>query len=300
LREEGGVPAISERQAEGARIGALAAWGRSRLNHQSSSAGLDAERLLAHCAGIARSVVIAFPERELPADAAACYRAAIERRASGEPLAYITGVREFYSLPLQISADVLVPRPETELLVDAALKCLKDASPQAAALELGTGSGAVAIALQRTLPALRLTAVDVDSKALAIAAANAKRLGCPIRFLISDWFQALGAETFDLVVANPPYVASGDAHFDSALGFEPRLALDGGKDGLEAYRQILAAAADHLSPQACVVFEHGYDQRERLAALATARGYEPIWMLDDLSGQPRVMGLRLHSTGSHG
>lgn len=255
-----------------------------------AAARREAERLLAHCAGLAPSTVLAFPERPVGTESAAAFRTAVARRAAGEPLAYITGRREFYSLSLSVTPEVLVPRPETETLVDAALERLPAGSP-ATVLDLGTGSGALALAIAHERPTLSVTGLDRDPAALAVARSNAARLGLDVRWLSSHWFAAVAGERFDLIVANPPYVASGDAHFSGPLRFEPRLALDGGSDGLEAYRAILAGAREHLHGTGLLVLEHGFDQRAAVTALASEQGYAIAFVREDLAGLPRVVAL---------
>jgi len=254
------------------------------------SARREATLLLAHCGAFPVSTVLAFPERGVAAPLAAAFRAVVARRAAGEPFAYITGTREFYSLSLAVTAAVLVPRPETETLVEAVLARLPAQAP-AAVLDLGTGSGAIALALKHERPALAVTAVDRDTAALAVARANAERLGLDVRWLESNWFAAVAGERFDSVVANPPYVASGAAELAGALRYEPRQALDGGRDGLDAYRAILAGARDQLRPDGVLVLEHGSDQRAALTALAAQSGFRTAFVCEDLAGLPRVLGL---------
>jgi release factor glutamine methyltransferase len=262
------------------------AWAISQLEAVTETARLEAELLLAEMAGVGRAAVIAHPERKLNAGQAACFEAAVARRRSGEPLAYIVGRREFYSLDLSVRSDVLVPRPETEALVDAALARLP--MNAASVVDLGTGSGAIALALKHLRPALDITAVDCEEAALDVARANARTLGVDVNWLRSDWFSALEGFRFDLIVSNPPYVASGDPHFDGALAHEPRIALDGGVDGLDAYRAVFRDVSTHLAPGGWLVFEHGFDQREAVCELARAAGFELEAGIDDLAGLPRV------------
>lgn len=251
---------------------------------------LDAELLLAHCTGWSRGTLIAFPEREVGSPNAESFRAAVERRAAGVPLAYLTGTREFFSLTLAVSNDVLVPRPETETLVEAALEQI-DASSARTVLDLGTGSGAIALALKHERAVLEVTGVDADDAAFRAARGNAKRLGLDVRFVRSSWFETLAGERFDLIVANPPYVPSADPHFSGPLRFEPRAALDGGVDGLAAFRSILESAHAHMTRGAALIFEHGFDQRAAVAALAAAWGFAVAFQRDDLAGQARVLAL---------
>jgi release factor glutamine methyltransferase len=270
--------------------GALIARAEAELRPVTDTARLEAELLLAQATGLARAAIIAGPERTIGADAASRFEVLVARRSRGEPLAYIVGYREFYSLGLAVGPAVLVPRPETEALVDAALDRL--AKLGAKVLDLGTGSGAIALALKHERRDLAVTAVDCDAAALEIARANARALGLEIRCLRSDWYAALAGERFDLVVSNPPYVASGDPHFEGALAHEPRIALDGGGDGLKAHRAILRDAHLHLAPGGRLLVEHGFEQREALTRLASASGLTLDAAIDDLAGLPRVASFR--------
>jgi release factor glutamine methyltransferase len=254
---------------------------------ESTNARLDSELLLSFVAGVNRGALFAYSERVLDAALVERFFAAVQRCARGEPLAYITGEREFYSLALCITPDVLVPRGDTESLVDAVLDHLQDA-PRSSVLDVGTGSGAIALALKQQRPDLPVTAIDCDSAALRVAAGNAARLGLDVRFVESNWFAALRGERFAVIVSNPPYVRGDDPHFDGPLRYEPRLALDGGSDGLTAYRAIFAAAPEHLEPGGVLLLEHGYDQRAPLLELAAEHGFAPIALRDDLAGVPRV------------
>jgi release factor glutamine methyltransferase len=266
--------------------GDLVAWAEARLSAVSDAARLEAEVLLADSTGLNRAAVMAHPELALDSAQAARLAAFVARRSRGEPLAYIVGRREFYSLPLAVTAAVLVPRPETELLVEAALQ--QHPAMTARVLDLGTGSGAIALALKSERPEWEVTAIDCSLAALEIARLNAMRLGLEVCWLQSDWFAAIADLSFDLIVSNPPYVPSRDPHFAAALGHEPRIALDGGADGLEAYRSILSEAAAYLAPQGKILFEHGYDQRAALIELAAMHSWSAVAALDDLAGQPRV------------
>jgi release factor glutamine methyltransferase len=258
------------------------------LTAVSETPRLDAELLLAFATRRARSAVIAFPERALdPADAS-LFAALIERRARGEPLAYLTEQREFFSLPLAVTPDVLVPRSETELLVELALAVVASAA-RPAVLDIGTGSGAIALAIKRARSDALVTATDRSAAALGVARRNAAQLALDVRFIESDWLEKLGPETFDVIVSNPPYVRSADVK--GALAFEPRLALDGGADGLDAYRALFVKAPDHLNAGGALLVEHGADQRAELVALAEANGWRVAAAHDDLAGRPRVLEL---------
>jgi release factor glutamine methyltransferase len=275
--------------------GELVAWAAARLAAVSATARLEAELLLAASAGLDRMRVIAYPERRLTPTQAEQLGASVERRSSGEPLAYILGRREFYSLELEVGPDVLVPRPETELLVELALA--QDLPAGAGVLDLGTGSGAIALALKSQRPDLDLVAVDCSPAALAVAAGNGRRLGLAVRWRQSDWFGALAGSRFALIVSNPPYVASGDSHFDGPLRHEPRLALDGGASGLDACGAILAGAAAHLTAAGMLLFEHGCDQRAELIALAASHGFTVAALAEDLAGRPRVAAFVMADAG---
>jgi release factor glutamine methyltransferase len=270
------------------QAGGVLAEAEAALAPCSDSPRLDAELLLAFAAERTRSSVLAFPERVLEAHVAAKFRALLARRARGEPLAYLTGEREFFSLPLAVTPEVLVPRAETELLVEAALAGF-GAGAAPALLDLGTGSGAIALAIKQALPAARVTATDRSAAALEVARRNATRLGLDVRFVESDWFAKLRGETFDVIVSNPPYVKS--AEVTGPLAHEPRLALDGGADGLDAYRALLSGGGEHLAARGMVVLEHGAEQRPALAALAAEHGWRVAAAHDDLAGRPRVLVL---------
>jgi release factor glutamine methyltransferase len=262
------------------------AWAVSRLEPVTATARLEAELLLAELAGLRRAAVIAHPERNLSAEQASRLAAVVARRRRGEPLAYIVGHKEFFSLGLSVRADVLVPRPETELLVEAALSRLPGGTVRV--LDLGTGSGAIALALKNERPELAVFGVDCEQAALVVAAENAAALGLDVRWIRSDWFSALDGEQFALIVSNPPYVRTDDAHFNTGLAHEPRIALDGGPDGLDAYRRILLGASAHLVRDGWLIFEHGFDQRDALTVLAAASGFRLEAGIEDLAGLPRV------------
>jgi len=237
-----------------------------------------------------RAWLIAHADEAAGVDAERAFAALVERRGKGEPIAYILGEREFYGLELGVTPAVLIPRPETELLVELALARMPENAAMRV-LDLGTGSGAIAVALAKERPQARLTAVDVDYAAISAARANAKRHRVSVRFFCGDWFGALSGEMFDLIVSNPPYVAAADPHL--AMGdvrFEPRRALIGGADGLDCIRAIIAKAGAHLQPGAWLLFEHGYDQAETCRALLQARGYRQVQSWPDLAGIPRVSG----------
>jgi len=270
-------------------VGELVSQAVRALAGASSSPLLDAELLIAFATGQRRSSVLAFPERRVPFARAEELERLIARRVRGEPLAYLTRTQEFFSLPLRVTPAVLIPRPETELLVEEALAhCPR--GERCAVLDLGTGSGAIALAIKHERPEAQVTAADVSGAALTVASANAQRLGLDVRFVESNWFAALADERFDLIVCNPPYVAAEDRAF-AELAFEPRLALDGGADGLDSLRLVLAAARDHLNRNGLLLLEHGYDQRAALVKLAAALGWQVVAARADLAGHARVLVL---------
>ena len=259
-----------------------------RLAAESDTPRLDADVLLAFATGRARASLLAFPERELEPDTTGRFAALVTRRANGEPLAYLTGRREFFSLVLEVSPEVLIPRPETELLVERTLaRCVSLRRPKV--LDVGTGSGAIALAVKHALSEALVTGADVSAEALAVARANAAWLGLDARWVESRWLEAFAGERFDVIASNPPYVRS--AEVCGALKREPRLALDGGTDGLDAYRVLLAEAPNHLHPGGVLLIEHGAAQRPELVALAIDFGWRVAAEHDDLAGRPRVLEL---------
>ena len=270
--------------------GELVRRAAARLESVSDTPRLDAELLVAHVAGATRSAVIAFPERTLDADGERRLDALIERREAGEPLAYLVGEKEFYSLTLAVSPAVLVPRPETEHVVDAALARLAGVA-EPSVLDLGTGSGAIALAIRHERRDAIVVGVDSSGEALEIARANGERLGLAVEWRQSDWFCALRGRTFRAIVCNPPYLASDDPHF-ARLGFEPRAALDGGPDGLDAIRRVLDGAPAHLEADGVLIIEHGHEQQAAVAALAERAGFDVLDAGRDLEGRPRYVVLR--------
>ena len=258
---------------------------------QARAAGverLDAQWILGHLTGRSRAWLLAHDEQSLPASAAGSWPGLLERRARGEPLAYVLGRTEFCGLTLQVSPAVLIPRPETEMLVDWALECLR-AAPAQNFVDLGTGSGAIALALLHAHPLLQALATDASADALAVAQANAQVLGLPLRLAQGDWWSAVGDARFGLAVSNPPYIACGDPHLP-ALAHEPGSALSPGGDGLDALRRIVAGAPAHLLPGAWLLLEHGHDQAEAVRALLSAQGFEVPQTRPDLAGLPRCTG----------
>lgn len=257
--------------------------------------GLETRILLMHALGLTRVQLITHSERCLTAEEAQRFTALVQRRITGEPIAYITGQREFFGLPFSVTKDVLIPRPETELLVELALE---RAPHGARVLDLGTGSGAIAIAIAHSRPDLQLTALDSSTAALAIAQQNAIRNLPPqaVRFLHSDWYRALTADAqFDLIISNPPYIVAGDSHLRQGdLRFEPIGALTDHADGLSALRTIVKGAAAHLVAGGWLLLEHGYDQSAAVRELLIAEGYRQVQSWRDLAGIERASGgLRL-------
>ena len=275
-------------QSDATPIGQLLDWGARLLASSSASPRLDAEVLMADLVCWPRSSVMAFPGRTLPQGMTDEFRGLIRRREEGTPLAYLTGRREFYSLDLRVSAETLVPRPETELLVDQLLERVP-LNEAVSVLDLGTGSGAIALAIKRQRPDARVVAVDWSAAALSVAIDNGNRLKIQVEWLLSDWFEALEGRLFDFIVANPPYVERGDPRLVSGdLRHEPRMALDGGVDGLDSIREIIAGAPRVLAPGGTLLLEHGYDQAPAVARSFCALGFRRIETYKDLAGQDRT------------
>lgn len=254
---------------------------------------VDAEALLLHVLEKPRSWLIAHDTDVLDAEVIAVYDALVARRAAGEPVAYITGHRGFWSLELEVTPATLIPRPETELLVELALRHLPPGQALQVA-DLGTGSGAIALAIAHERPQAQVSAVDVSTEALAVARRNAQRLGIGnVRFVQGSWMTPLSGESFAVIVSNPPYIEAGDAHLGQGdLRFEPAGALASGADGLDAIRQIVASAPAHLQPGGWLLMEHGWDQGPSVRALLTAAGYAVVETARDLEGRDRVSGGR--------
>lgn len=257
------------------------------------SARLDVRLLLEYVAGCSYTDLLMSPERILERPAQQVFDALLARRATGEPLAYLTGEAEFRGRIFQVSPDVLIPRPETEVLIELALDKLHGmAAPRV--VDLGAGSGIVAISLALECPAATVFAVDLSADALGVARNNAGRLGARVEFREGDWFSPLNGECFDLIVSNPPYVADGDPHLVlNGLPFEPQMALTDGADGLDCIRRIVDDAPAHLSPGGWLLFEHGYDQGEASRNLLTAAGFKAASTFPDLAGIDRVSGAHL-------
>ena len=250
----------------------------------------DARVLLRAALEASDAHLVAHPEQMLTTAQRERFREWVERRRAGEPVAYLTGEREFYSLAFKVSPAVLIPRPETELLVETALGLIAADEP-VRVLDLATGSGCVAIAIAKQRPRAQVTAMDVSRDALAVARDNAKVHGVNVEFIESDWFAALSGRRFDLVVSNPPYIAEGDPHLDEGdLRFEPRDALVAGADGLACIGPIVAAAHAHLVSGGWLLFEHGHDQAARCRNLLQREGFQPVTSKRDLAGIERISG----------
>ena len=255
-------------------------------------ARIDAQMLLLHTLGRAsddRAWLITHDTDTLPPAAQERFEALCQRRLAGEPVAYLTGTKAFYGLELQVDARVLDPRPDTETLVDWALEVL-DGHPAPRLLDLGTGSGAIALALQHQRPDATVLAVDASPDALAVARANAQRLGLPVQFRHGHWMEGLDGE-FDAIVSNPPYIPAADPHL-AALTHEPLQALASGADGLEDLRTLIAQAPAHLKPGGWLLLEHGWDQADAVSALLRSAGLEQVQGRKDLAGIVRCSGGR--------
>ena len=252
---------------------------------------LDCQMMLLHACELPihdRAWLLAHSDEVLNFETQERYLDFLQRRAGHEPLAYITGVKEFFGLQLHIDRRVLDPRPETETLVEWALTCLADTlEPRIA--DLGTGSGAIALALKHSLPSAQVTAVDASADAISVASANAQSLGLEIATFVGNWCAPLTDQSFDLIVSNPPYVADGDTHL-AQLTHEPLSALVAGKDGLDDLRQIVAQAVRHLKPGAWLLLEHGFDQAQAVQDLLANQGFISVQSRQDLAGILRCTG----------
>ena len=263
----------------------------------SSLPALEARILLMHVLGWRRTELITRDREPLAGEAIARFEALAARRTGGEPIAQLTGKREFFGLDFDVTPDVLIPRPETELLVELALEAIVD-TPNARVLDLGTGTGAIAISLAHARPDARVWAVDRSNAALAVARANASRLldqqrvGGPVAFVESDWTAKIDPSLlFEAIVSNPPYIASDDPHLEQGdLRFEPRGALTDDADGLSAICRIIETAPFLLARNGALWLEHGYDQAEAVRMLFAARGFTEIRSMRDLAGIERCSG----------
>lgn len=267
----------------------------------TESPQLDAELLLSHVLQVSRTYLFTWPEKPLNTEQSVQFQRLISQRIEGQPIAYLVGEREFWGLKLQVTTDTLIPRPDTETLVDAVLALYaKNKTHQAwSILDLGTGTGAIALALKSEVPDFQITAVDFSENALAVARQNAKNHQLKITFLQSDWLSALDQEArFDCIVSNPPYIEESDPHLDQGdVRFEPTTALTSGSDGLDDIRKITHQAWSHLNPNGWLLIEHGYNQADAVASIFESSGFANIRLLTDLAGTPRVtLGQKLART----
>lgn len=264
-------------------------WARQQIGSSSDSAALDAEVLLAHCIGKSRSYLYTWPEQALSASHWETYQSLIAQRLIPIPIAYLLGEREFFSLDFKTSAAALIPRSDTELLVEAAL----DRCPQNSRfkiLELGTGTGAIAITLKVHRPETTIFATDISPQCLALAGQNATYHQVDINWMESNWFSAIEAsEPFDMIVSNPPYIAQNDGYLTQGdLPAEPLLALSSGRTGLESLQQIITDAPDYLNSGGYLLLEHGYDQEIAVTGLLKSRGFTNVRCQYDVNNLPRI------------
>jgi release factor glutamine methyltransferase len=262
---------------------------QNQLGLALSEASFEANLLCQQVLNVNRAWLISHETDALEVNQQAAFEALVQRRLNGEPIAYILGSREFYGLPLKTTPATLIPRPDTETLVEAALAKI----PQNASLnilDLGTGTGAVALAIASQRPQTKVIAVDASLEALKVAAQNTQSLNLSnVRLIESNWFSALVSEKFDVIVSNPPYIAQDDEHLkQSDLRFEPLSALASGVDGLDDIRKIIQAAPDYLNPNGWLMLEHGYDQADAVATLLNTRGFSKVAHAKDIAGTLRV------------
>ncbi len=254
-----------------------------------SEAKHEAQYLLQHILKVNRAWLISHENDALQPNIHAVFEALLQRRLNGEPIAYIFGYREFYGLKLKVTPDTLIPRPDTETLVETALAKIPQNTTRKI-LDLGTGTGAIALAIAKHRPQAQVTATDASQAALNIALENARNLNMTnINFILSDWFSALEGEKHDVIVSNPPYIEQDDVHLQQGdLRFEPICALASGKDGLDAIRQIVKTAPQHLNPHGWLLLEHGYNQASEVRKLLTQRGFTTVSSMKDFGGNERV------------
>ena len=264
-------------------------WARQKIGFSSDSAALDAQVLLAHSIGKSRSYLYTWPEKVLSAEQWETYQSLIAQRLIPTPIAYLIGVREFFSLDFKTTAAALIPRPDTELLVKAALKCCPKQSTFRI-LELGTGTGAIAITLKVHRPDSTIIATDISPKCLALAVQNAIRHKVDIDWILSNWFSTIEtSEQYDMIVSNPPYIAENDVYLTRGdLSAEPLLALSPGVIGLESLQHIITGAPNYLKPGGYLLLEHGYDQEIAVLSLLKSRGFTDINCQYDINHLPRI------------
>lgn len=260
-----------------------------QLAEYSPSPRVDAEILLCHVLGCTRTHLFTWPDKLLEDNHTDRFNVLLTRRCEGTPVAYLTGQREFWSLDFKVSPDTLIPRPETELLVETVLKKFSSAD-KLSLLDMGTGTGAIAISIAHEKPKWEITATDISAASLAIAQINSEQHKTSnLKLTESDWFQQLGDEPFDVIVSNPPYIAETDKHLRQGdVRFEPAGALVSGSDGMNAIRHICAHAKQHLKPGGALLLEHGYDQKQAAHDCFLSAGFHNIGQYDDLASQPRI------------
>lgn len=270
-------------------------WASDILYSISCSSRLDSEVLLAHCLQKDRSYLLTWPEQELTTRQQDCFQELVRRRLQPQPVAYLVGYREFYSMRFDTTPDTLVPRPETELLVDTVLELTQNL-PSAMILELGTGTGAIALAIKKHNPGCQMRATDVSQSALEVARANAKKHVLDVQFVLSDWYQAIVPDVqFDIIVSNPPYVASNDPCLGQGdLPAEPIQALSSGDSGLEALEMIIAGAVERLKPGGYLLLEHGFEQAQAVTELLEQMAFEAIQTKFDFNDLERMTMARRH------
>lgn len=280
----------------GVTVATLLRRAGTELAKASPTPRLDAEVLLAHVLETPHSHLFTHPEQRIADDKLKLFALLVVARRKGRPVAYLTGKREFWSLNLKVNSATLIPRPETELLVEQSLRHVPPGARRYL-LDLGTGSGAVALALATERPHCKIIATEISDEALAVARENAETLRINnVEFLQGDWFAPIPGRRFAVIVSNPPYVSNEDPHLHTGdLRFEPRRALTGGPDGLAAIRKIVLRAPAHLDPSGVLLLEHGFDQAERVRELLSAAGFTDIRSFRDLAGSERVSVGRFHN-----
>ena len=260
-----------------------------QLQQLSDSARLDAEVLLAHSLQKSRTWLVTWPDKELTEAEINPFNKLLQRRITGEPIAHITGMREFWSLPLAVTADTLIPRPDTELMIEKILH-IYPADTDITLADLGTGSGAIALALASERPHWTITASDNSAAAVQIAQQNAQQLNLGnVTFKLGNWFDPLGDELFDIIASNPPYIPQADPHLTQGdARFDPITALASGDDGLDDIRLITAQARKHLKPHGRLFIEHGYDQKAKMLDIFTKNDFIDIQQAHDMANNPRI------------
>ncbi len=282
-------PEAAPRESGEGTLANLIAAGTAALAGTSPSARLDAELLLAQATSRTRTALRSTPEAQVPADHCAAYRSLIDRRSQGEPVAYLLGTQDFWTLTLTVTPAVLIPRAETELVVERALVHLPSTA-SASVLDLATGSGAIALAIASERPHAQVVATDISADALQVARTNATRLGLErISFRAGSWYDPAGLTRFSLITSNPPYIAAGDPDLEPAvLTHEPTIALLAGSDGLAALMEIIAGAPAHLEPGGWLILEHGWQQALKVRNLLEQAGFRHVRSHADLAGHDRV------------